>query len=138
MSILLNVIAAAFFVATAVFLLAVFIGLMIDSRQGVEEREEERAIEKAHESVPVLTWEEATAHLSKIKPEVFEHSYDLQLLYLAREGALSQFEKNCKGFGTYEYEPILQGAFLWDDTPEGNDYWLSLCDGYNRFLKGEE
>lgn len=55
------------------------------------------------------------------KPEVFEHSYDLQLLFLAREGALEKFENNTK-CGTIKSstgKPYIFNAFVWDDSPEG-------------------
>lgn len=69
-------------------------------------------------------------------PEVFEHSFELQCLYLAREGALDQFENNAD---VELHEDITIGsAFTWSLSPEGHDYWSKISQGYESFLQGIE
>ena len=75
-----------------------------------------------------------------MKPSIKKELRD----FLKREGALEQFIKNCKSKecdGAFLDEPsyrvkLISEGFIWQDTPEGQEFWEKLyCKYCSEFKK---
>lgn len=68
---------------------------------------------------------------------------DLFITFLGRNDAYGSFLRNCSKNPSYpdisflkNFTPDLYifGAFFWDSTPEGKDYWQFINDKWNLVL----
>ncbi len=128
MNLLVQIITAIFFILTGVFL--IFLAFSLFQLYRIEKLDDEELDAGFEEITEEENGPEA--------PEIFKHSYDLQLLYLARERALGQFVENCKKPLLTTKSHDLEHAFLWVGSNEGFEYWNDLYGRYYDFLEGKE
>jgi hypothetical protein len=70
--------------------------------------------------------------------KVNDHVISLFLNFLEKEGVYFRYRSNLEtlpnAFSSRELEALngpsmcmlIQGAFIWDDTPEGHSFWLTI------------
>jgi len=44
------------------------------------------------------------------------------------EGAARYMRKGAKELKSFSYDDKLDGCFVWDDTPQGHDFWEDIYD----------
>lgn len=45
-----------------------------------------------------------------------------------KDGKFSTFESICFAIHDHEFKDVLDIAFFWDESPEGDDFWRSIHD----------